>query len=140
MSTVDGSCLCRRVRFSLTPPSNWVAHCHCSMCRKAHGAAYVTWVSVPADRFRLTAGAEEVSRYRSSEAATRSFCRTCGTSFLFESTRWAGEVHVALASLDQPIDRAPQVHAFFSDRAEWVRVDDGLPRRGGLTGTEPLDD
>ena len=30
--------------------------------------------------------------------------------------------------------------AFFSDRAAWITVADGLPRRGGKTGVEPLAD
>ena len=45
---VEGGCLCGAVRFSLELPSKWCAHCHCSMCRRAHGAGYVTWGQVQA--------------------------------------------------------------------------------------------
>jgi hypothetical protein len=137
MASVVGGCLCSAVRIEIDLPTNWCAHCHCSMCRRAHGAGYVTWVSVPRAQFRIVRGEAELVRYRSSEAATRSFCRTCGSTLLFESERWAGEVHVARANLGE-IDRAPQVHAFYSDKADWVAVDDDLPRRGGKTGVEPL--
>ena len=37
-----------------------------------------------------------------------------------------------------PIDRDPELHFFFDDRAAWVVVDDELPRLGGKTGREPL--
>ena len=37
---VHGSCLCGQVRFELTGPAQFINHCHCSMCRKVHGAAY----------------------------------------------------------------------------------------------------
>ena len=40
---VSGGCLCGAVRFTAKLPSKWCAHCHCSLCRKAHGAGYVTW-------------------------------------------------------------------------------------------------
>jgi hypothetical protein len=40
--------------------------------------------------------------------------------------------------MDGPIDRLPQVHIYFDDRAAWVAADDGLPRLGGATGLEPL--
>src|SRR4051812_38215028 len=115
----NGSCLCGAVRFALEMPSNWVAHCHCSMCRKAHGAPFVTWVSVPRQQLHIVAADAQLSRYASSPPATRSFCRTCGSMLFFESTRWPGEVHVELGCVDDPVDRAPQVHAFYSDRAKW---------------------
>jgi len=43
-----------------------------------------------------------------------------------------------LASLQGPVDRRPEMHIYFDDRADWVFVDDGLPRLGGTTGLEPL--
>src|SRR5437016_5582954 len=38
--TIRGSCLCSDVAFELNAAGDWMGHCHCSMCRKAHGAAY----------------------------------------------------------------------------------------------------
>jgi hypothetical protein len=100
------------------------------MCRRAHGAAYVTWFGVEAAQFHILTGDDALVRYQSSAEATRSFCRTCGSSLFFQSIRWPGEVHVALACLQDPIDREPEAHAFFDDRAPWVRVDDDLPKLG----------
>lgn len=108
------------------------------MCRRAHGAAYVTWVGVDADAFRVVSGEESLRRYSSSTPAVRSFCGTCGSPLFFQSDRWAGEIHVARASIPGSLDREAQAHAFFSERAAWVSVDDGLPRRGGPSGTDPL--
>jgi ribosomal protein S18 acetylase RimI-like enzyme len=105
------------------------------MCRRAHGAAYVTWFGVERERLRLTAGAEALSRYASSPQATRAFCSRCGSMLFFESSRWPDEVHVTLASLHGELDHAPAAHVFFDDRARWVAIGDRLPRRGGPTGT-----
>jgi hypothetical protein len=41
---VGGACLCGAVKIETTLPSLWSAHCHCSSCRRAHGAAFVTYV------------------------------------------------------------------------------------------------
>jgi ribosomal protein S18 acetylase RimI-like enzyme len=139
-TTVEGGCLCGAVRFEVTLPSKWCAHCHCSMCRRSNGAAFVTWFGVPREGFRWLAGAGDLARHRSSPAATRSFCRACGSGLLFESERWPEEVHVTLASLDGPLDREPQAHCFFDDRAPWTLTLDRLPRFGGPTGTERLSD
>lgn len=134
-----GGCLCGRILYQFQGPTKWCAHCHCSMCRRAHGAAFVTWFGVAKQQFRITKGSDQVGRFASSADATRSFCTHCGTTLLFESTRWGDEVHVTLASLQGELDRAPSAHVFFSDRAHWYQVGDRLPCRGGPSGTEPLD-
>jgi hypothetical protein len=106
------------------------------MCRRSHGAAFVTWFAVPRAQIFLEAD-ETLTRFRSSDHGTRSFCSRCGSTLFCESTHHPDQVDVVLANMEGPIDRAPQVHVFFDDRAEWTAVDDGLPRLGGATGLEP---
>jgi hypothetical protein len=136
--TVSGSCLCGAVRFEIDLPTVACGHCHCSLCRRAHGAGYVTWAIGRRESFRLSAGADGLIRFRSSDHGTRSFCGTCGSTLLFESTDHPERIDVVLANLADPIDRAPQAHVYFDDRAEWVEVGGDLPRLGGKTGVEPL--
>jgi hypothetical protein len=136
--TFDGGCLCGAVRFAVEPPSLICGHCHCSMCRRAHGAGYVTWFVVPAERFRLLAGEDRLIRYRSSDHGTRSFCGTCGSTLFFTSTHRPDTIDIVLANMDGPIDVVSQTHFYFSDRADWVHVADDLPRLGGPSGMEPL--
>jgi hypothetical protein len=125
-----GGCLCGAVRFRATFPSHWVAHCHCGMCRRAHGAAFVTWVSVPAAGFALQEGAEAaLAWHASSPEAERGFCRRCGSPMLFRSGSWANEVHIAAAALDDGPDRMPQMHAFWDAHVGWTRSDPELPQR-----------
>ena len=137
---VTGACLCGAVRFRVTPPTRFVGHCHCSMCRRGHGAGYVTWLVVPRTHFAIETGEDALARFDSSEHGTRSFCTRCGSSLLCESTRHPDEIDVVLANLDGAIDRPPQAHIFFSDRVDWVDVRDELPRLGGDSGTEPIED
>jgi len=119
--TLEGACLCGAVTFAIDLPTKWCAHCHCSMCRRAHGAAFVTWIGVDAGQFRwIDAGA--LRSFASSPQASRSFCGTCGSTLTFESSRWEGEVHIARANIPGAIDRAPSKHAFYKDRADWVRI------------------
>jgi hypothetical protein len=125
---VTGGCLCGAVRFRVTLPTLFCAHCHCSMCRRNHGAGYVTWVGVPRAQLALEQGAEALVTYHSSEAGTREFCARCGTSLLCENTHHPDRIDVPLANLDGPIDREPQAHVYFDCRAPWVAVGDELPR------------
>lgn len=137
--TVSGSCFCGAVRFEVGLPTIFCAHCHCSMCQRAHGAGFVTWLGVGRDRFRLLEGESALVRFRSSEHGTRTFCGTCGSTLFCESTRHPEIVDVVLANIHGKIDRMPEAHVYFDDRAEWVHVADDLPRRGGKTGLEPLE-
>jgi len=127
-NTVNGSCLCGAIQFQLQLPSKWCAHCHCSMCRRAHGAGYVTWVGFESDHFELLTGDHHLHWYESSPGARRGFCSTCGSTMLFESTRWPGETHVALACIDGPIDRVPAANAYMDNHVGWMPIDHGLSR------------
>ena len=134
---ITGSCLCGAVRFTVTLPTLFCGHCHCSMCRRNHGAAYVTWFAVPRSQLSVDAGADEVERYQSSAHGSRSFCRRCGTSLFCVVGNHPDVVDVPLASMDAAIDRGPESHIYFDDRAAWTVVGDELPRLGGASGLEP---
>jgi hypothetical protein len=129
-ASAQGACLCGRVRFELHMPTLVCVHCHCSMCRRAHGAGYVTWVRLAKDQLHFLSGQELLSWYRSSDHATRSFCGHCGSTLFFETTQSPETVDVVLANLEGTIDRDPQLHIYFDDRVDWVEVADDLPRIG----------
>lgn len=129
--TVTGGCLCGSVEFELRLPSKWCAHCHCSLCRRAHGAGYVTWAGFESDHFILKKGDHHLRWYESSQGARRGFCGTCGSTMLFESERWPGETHIAMACIDGPIDRIPGANAFFDNHVGWMPIDHGLEKVPG---------
>ena len=137
-SVVPGACLCEAVRFEVRLPTLFCGHCHCSMCRRNHGAAFVTWIGVPPGQLAIRAGEQELRRYPSSTHGTRTFCARCGTSLFCENTEHPDRVDIPLANVEGPIDREPQFHCWFDHRAPWTVVDDDLPRLGGPTGLEPL--
>jgi hypothetical protein len=115
-----GRCMCGRVRFVAAFPSRFCAHCHCESCRRSHSAGFVTWVGFRAPQVAVESGAEDLVAYESSPGTRRSFCRVCGTKLFFESEKWPGETHVALAAFDDPVDRAPEGDAFYEEHVAWV--------------------
>ena len=138
--SIPGSCFCGAVRFEASVPTLFCGHCHCSMCRRSHGAGFVTWFAIPRSQFKLVDGGDHLVRHQSSAHGTRSFCGACGSSLFCESTRHPEQIDIVLANMDAPIDRKPQVHVYFSDRASWISANDSLPRLGGTSGLEPLQD
>ncbi len=126
--SVTGGCLCGAVRYRAALPTLFCAHCHCRYCRRAHGAAFITWFGVPDDKFEITAGDRELQWHASSKQSRRGFCSRCGTTLLFVSECSPGETHIGLATADGPIDRQPQRHVFWDHRVDWYEPDDDLPR------------
>lgn len=124
-----GSCLCGAVRFSAALPTKWVAHCHCSYCRRAHGAPLVTWAGFASEQVTIDAEGTQPTWYESSPGARRGFCPRCGSPIFFESTRWPGETHIARALLQGPLDREPSVHVFYEAHVPWLDVNDALPKK-----------
>lgn len=121
-----GGCRCGAVRYAFTGKPLWVAHCHCASCRRATGAAVATWVGVAADRFRWLGGAP--ARFESSPGVFRSFCGRCGAPLTYEADRFAGEVHIAIGSLDEPDRFPPRGHVYVAEQVGWLELADSLPR------------
>ena len=139
---ITGSCFCQAVQYQISLPTLFCGHCHCSMCRRPHGASFVTWVGVPSEQFHVTQGVDNLTMYDSSAHGRRQFCKTCGSQlFCWHIDDDTGEpklIDVTLASLQDEIDRLPDTHFYYDSRASWTVVEDDLPKLGGSTGVEPL--
>lgn len=134
----EGACYCGSVRYRASGAPKFVAHDHCSICRRIAGAAYVTWVGFREEQVEVLAGREALRTFAQTETAHRQFCGACGSHLFFRSARWPGEVHATLATIQEPIGLVPKAHVYFSDRASWSSHDETLPRFGGGSGMEPL--
>ncbi|MFT3768168.1 MAG: GFA family protein [Minicystis sp.] len=139
--TMRASCLCGSVRWEVEGPIAQadpasgdlmallsMSHCHCSRCRKAHGAPYATYLVVPEDRFRITEGREHIVRFPSSPQMFRPFCGTCG-SVVPDGVAWNGIVGLPAGPFDDELGMVPRCHIFVASKAPWVTLpDDHLPR------------
>ena len=136
-----GSCLCRRVRYEIDEFDPQAAHCHCSMCRKFHGASYATIAGVHRPKFRWVAGTDALKRYTAKNATTRTFCRHCGSSLAFSSPRAPEEeVEIALGAMDTDVPIVPSAHIFVGSAANWTVVKDDLPQYMEKRGTARVDE
>jgi hypothetical protein len=131
MRMIRGSCLCQGVKFEIGGKPGRPSHCHCSMCRKAHGAAFGTYASVRKQDFRVTAGAGLIARYRSSLWVERTFCSRCGSTLQFISNEHPDVVDIALGTLDDDPGVRPTHHIFVGSKAPWFEITDGLPQHAG---------
>jgi hypothetical protein len=129
MSSVGG-CLRGAVRFAAGEHVLFCVHCHCAWCRRAHGAAFVTWYGVKEIDFKLTSGVDTLRFYKSSNESERGFCTNCGTTLFFRSSVAAGEMHIALACADDAnaVGKAPSAHVFYDAHVSWIEGAEALPK------------
>ena len=123
---IRGSCLCGGVRFE-ADEIPLITHCHCSMCRKAHGAAFGTLASARMDQFRFTQGEDLIQTYESSPGNHRGFCRVCGSSVPVVRSG-AETVSVPAGLLDDDPEVRPALHMFVASKAPWWEVTDKNPK------------
>lgn len=125
--TLPGSCLCGGVGYVLRGPVLDVGNCHCTVCRKAYGAAFATFAAVLPDAFRWVRGEDLLTRFPT-RSGERFFCSRCGTTLGGP----AGPLFaVALATLDvDPVAR-PRFHAHVAQKAPWLEIRDDLDRLEG---------
>ncbi len=129
MTTARGQCLCNAVHFTMEFPSKWVAHCHCTRCQRAHGAAFVTWVSAEQEQVQITDDTQVLRWHVSELGGQRGFCGVCGSSMFFKGGLWPGEIHLSRALFTEPVDKEPQVHAYYNTHVSWIDIQDSLPKK-----------
>ena len=125
---IRGSCLCGSVRYEVRGSIGRVNHCHCTMCRKAHGAAFATYGRVNSDDFVLESGENDIGRYQSSPDVTRTFCIKCGSTLQFIVTERSQISWLALGTLDDDPGVRPSVNIFVGSKAPWFDITDDLPQ------------
>ena len=125
MPAIRGSCLCGEVAWELSEPPESITHCHCSRCRKSHGAAFGTYVRSRAEAFRFTRGRERAVRWESSPGCHRPFCGRCGSPMPRVSPDLVG---IPAGSLDGDPGARPLAHIFVASKAPWYEIADALPR------------
>jgi hypothetical protein len=115
------------VRFQLDGTPQFINHCHCSMCRKAHGAAFGSFLHADGHGFRWLSGEAMVQNYSSSAGNMRAFCKTCGSNVPVLEDE-GSHVIVPAGSIDDDPHVRPIVHIHTASKAPWFDITDALPQ------------
>jgi hypothetical protein len=132
---VAGACLCGALRYEVDAPPRGIVHCHCSVCRKHHGAPFATLVVSPARGLRWLSGEASVLTYASSARRVRRFCGTCGA---VAPAALGDRALVPAGNLQGNLDVAGALHMFVGSKAPWHTIADALPQHAGAPPGWPL--
>jgi len=130
-----GQCLCGRVCFEIDTPARWAWHDHSAASRRAHGAAYATYVGSWRKRFRIVRGEADIAHFEDRPAkATRSFCKNCGTPLLYARSRSPHMVNIPRALFSSRTGRQPLYHVAIEELQEWAYTGEKLVPLKGFPG------
>lgn len=132
---VTGECLCGAVCLEIGVPARWAWHDHSAASRRAHGAAYATYVGSWRKRFRVTKGVRKIVRYEDkATGSSRSFCGCCGTPLTYERAHSPHMVNIPRALFQGRTGRQPLYHIGISELQEWAYTGAPLVPLKGFPG------
>lgn len=125
---ITGHCACGCVRFEVDGEIMAFSHCHCSICRRLHGAAFATFAGVSRDPFRYVAGSSDLRIYASSPRNDRVFCAVCGSAILVDPKDEPATLYLSMSAIDGNPPHPKGYHAWVGSKASWHEITDDLPQ------------
>ena len=123
---INGGCLCGRVQYRIDGPLFDASHCHCSMCRRQHGAAFASYADFDPADFQWISGKALLRLYETESGDGWCFCGECGSSLAGTENGRVTSITLGTVNGDPGIE--PESHIFAGSRAQWDRICDDLPQ------------
>jgi hypothetical protein len=125
---IKGRCECARVQYEVDAEISDFSHCHCSQCRRLHGAAFASFGGIPSDKFRYVSGESDTRTYASSETGDRVSCGVCGSQILGVYTPEPEVLYITMGTVDGDPTCPPAYHQFVGSKAPWYDICDDSPQ------------
>ena len=129
----NGSCLCGTVTWQVNGQPHVAYHCHCKICRKAHGAAFATYWFITPKKFKWIDAPSTITTitYPFSGLFERAFCGTCGSVLPTTASPWtsdASEPGIYVPAGCHDLGPTPTCHIFVEHKAPWHTITGALPQ------------
>lgn len=133
---IKGHCECGSVQYQVDGKINDYSHCHCSQCRRLHGAAFASFGGVERKDLTWVSGEADLAHYASSKSHDRVFCKVCGSNILVELDDEPEVSYLAMGTMDGNPETPPGYHIFVGSKAHWFHITDDLPQHDTLPEEE----
>lgn len=125
--SIAGGCLCGTIRYQIDGSLESAEHCHCSMCRRFHGAAFSSYADFNPEHFHWLQGEDQLGIYEPNPGKGWAFCKNCGSSLGMPGSD-GRLTSVALGTVDGDPGIRPTEHMFVGSKAVWYDISDDLPQ------------
>lgn len=119
----SGGCSCGAVRYELSSAPMFVHCCHCTLCQKQTGGAFVINGLIESERLRWQGPLKAISMPTESGRPHDIYrCEQCQVAVWSDYGRRPALRFVRLSTLDAPHTFAPDVHIFVRSKVPWVQL------------------
>ena len=122
---IIGGCLCGAVKYKVNKMNFKAYHCHCSICQRASGGIFSTYINLHRDEVIWVKGGP--SYYNSSSKAKRGFCNSCGSSICYESLG-SNKIDICVGSINEKSKLKLVGHNGIESRLTNFAYEDELPK------------
>ncbi|MBQ1763332.1 MAG: arginase family protein [Aquincola sp.] len=105
MTTLEGGCLCGRIRFKAHKPPVRTFACHCTFCQRVTGSAFYAESIFEVDAVEFNGGKRSKYEHVSDNSRKKvvvEFCPTCGTTIGLSFERWPTMRSISRGCYDNP--------------------------------------
>ena len=123
MSERQGGCSCKATRYRLTEEPMFTHVCHCSICKRHTGTAFVTHIFIESAYLEVTEGRVEAYAGQTGSGSEHWVYR-CPDCLSALYSHYAGNDQIALVkggTLDDPASLAPGAHLWVETRCRGSR-------------------
>lgn len=124
---LTGGCYCGHLRYQLAAPLGPVVNCHCSFCRRIHGAAFTTVALVPASAIAWQASSGHPATFKTPLGNVRHFCGTCASP-IWNLSPAVQVGAIVVGNLAAELQPPPWAHVNTESKAPWFSIEDALPQ------------
>ena len=123
-----GHCSCKSTQYTLTAEPMFTHVCHCSLCKRHSGTAFVTHVFIETAHMTLNHGRVEAVHCDTVSGSEHQLhrCPDC-QSALF--SHYGGNDRIACVkggTLDDPASVTPGVHLWVEGKVPWIDIPKGV--------------
>ncbi len=129
MSERTGACSCKAIRYKLTEDPMFTHVCHCSICKRHTGTAFVTHIFIEAEYITLEQGQVEAVDAQTEGGGDHLVyrCPDCQSALY---SHYGGNHKIALVkggTLDDPGSVTPGAHLWVEAKVPWIDIPPNVP-------------
>ncbi len=118
---IDGGCHCGRITYEADVDPEKVGVCHCTDCQTLSGSAFVAYVQVPREAFRLRGEPKiYVKTTESGSRRAQAFCPECGTRLYASAEKDPQVFNLRLGTVRQRAALTPRAQVWCRSALPWV--------------------